>query len=213
MPTLVVDRPGCPILGNLERADELVQWSEKSDPRRRWVKEFPFGLQLSFVSNKLEPKMYIHWNQQKLWSFLEQLGREERFVIIRYGVCVEHHNGRTNVKLLGAGRTGETLWDTLTNAFSRDHSFVDPQDNINWLLGMVKFSTEGPQLYRKIECQQELEEATALAVIHKKRPAPKKPPASAGKVLPAKGGLSPAARSYLLKDALMNIVLKQRSKA
>lgn len=205
----VVDRIGIPLLGRDKRAEELVQWSKQGSPGRRWVKDLPFGLRLGFVSAGEEPKMYIHWNQQRFCSFLNNLGAHERFFTTSYGICTEHYRGRTRVTLLGAGRTGKILWDTLTNPFSRQHSFHNREDDVNWLVGMVRFTQEGPLFLEQTECQQELEEATAIAIIQgKEQPVQTVKKKTAGQVLPQPAKLSQKGRNFLLQEALINIVLQ-----
>lgn len=205
----VVDRTGIPLLGRDERAEELVEWSKRMPAGRRWVRDLPFGLRLGFVASGEEPKMYVHWNQQRFWFFLDSLGTPERFFITSYGICAEHHQGRTRVTLLGAGRTGKVLWDTLANPFSRQHGFRDREDDVNWLVGMVRFSQEGPLFLEQAECQQELEEATAIAIVrgkeHSSYPTKRK---TAGQTLPKPVALSQKGRDFLLQDALINVVLQ-----
>jgi hypothetical protein len=209
MPTLVVDRRGIPLLGREERAEELVEWSKKQRPSTRWIKDLACGLRLGFVSSGEEPKMYIHWNQQRFWRFMDGLGGlPERFFVTAYGICVEHYLGRTIVKLLGAGRTGQVLWDSLLNGFSRQQS-LRGETEVNWLVGMVRFSQEGPLFHTQVESQHEVEEAAALAVVTKKKKTTvSKKAKTVGDVLPKAPPLSPKARSFLLHDALTNIVLR-----
>lgn len=208
MSNIVVNRRGIPLLGREERAEGLVMWSEDNVPGKRLVKNFPFGLRLGFVAAGLEPKMYIHWNQQKLFRFLKTLKQTERFFVTAFGICVEHHQGITRICLLGAGKTGAVLWDSLSNPFSRQHSFDSPEDEVNWLVGMVRFSEMGPILLRQAECQQELEEATALAIVHKEAAAPKqRVTQSVGQVLPKPTPLATETQQFLLRDVLLNLIL------
>ena len=96
MTTYVVDRRGIPLLGKEERAEQLVEWSEKWPAGKQWVKDFSFGLRLGFVSAGEFPKMYIHWNQKVFQDYLQKLGgTPERFHIVSYGICVELREGRT----------------------------------------------------------------------------------------------------------------------
>lgn len=208
MPALVIDRQGVPVLGQRKRADELVQWSLKHKAGKKFVEDFAFGLRVGFISSDSEPKMYIHWNQQKLWKFLDSIGGAERFVVIKFGICVEHDQGRTQVKILGAGKTSRMLWDSLENNFSRQHSFRDQTDNVNWLVGMVRFSEQGPILLTQVECQQELEEAAAVAVIDTSKKENKfiTPPE---KLLGNDKQLSTSARAHLLQDVLTSLLIKQ----
>jgi hypothetical protein len=199
--TPIVERRSIPLLGERKRAEELVTWSLKFPVGTRWKANLPHGLTLGFVSDANEPKMYIHWNQQRFLRFLEKLGRQERFILISHGISCEHHAGKTLVKLLGAGKTSVILWDTVKQEFAQQHSKKDPNDDVNWLLGMVRFAEEGPLFLAEVECQQELEEATALAIVETGKKVLEKPVAE---VLPEQR-VSPAVTRFLVTDALMRL--------
>jgi hypothetical protein len=156
--------------------------------------------------------MYIHWNHQRFLRFLDLVGQHERFFVTSYGICVNHCQGNTKVTLLGAGRTGKVLWDTENNEFCRTHAAKDPEDEVHWLTGMVHFTGEGPLFFEQAECQQELQEATAVAIVDTKggRPPVRKPQA-ATVVLPKTEPLSTEARGFLLRDVLTNLLLQGAS--
>jgi hypothetical protein len=203
----IVERRDTPFLGRHQRAEELLEWSQKQKPGERWVKKFPFGLRLGFVSDGDYPKTYIHWNQHDFKSFLKELGSQERFIINTYGICVAHHHGHTVVKLLGAGRTTQVLWDSKFNEWSRKQDDA----NVNWLVGMVRLTDDRPSFSTQAESQQELEEATAVAIITDTPVvAPittRLPSTPISQVIP----LSADKRAYLLQDVVLNALLSTNS--
>ena len=216
MSTLVIDRCGIPVLGQYQdenRAEELIEWSKKQPSGKRWVRDFPFGLRLGFVSAGEEPKMYIHWNHQRFLRFLDLVGQHDRFFIVSYGICVEYSQGQTRVSLLGAGKTGKILWDTASNAFSKLHASRDASDEVHWLTGIVRFSSEGPLFLEQMECQTELEEATAVAVIEMGDTPPQaRKVRSLTEVLPPSIPLSISSRNFLLRDVAASLLLQKTAK-
>lgn len=203
----VVDRRGIPLLGKEERAEQLVAWSERNAPGKRWTQDFAFGLRLSFVSEGSTPSMYMHWSPQKFRAWLDGLGSApERLCLVEYGISVEHYKGRTLVRLLGAGQTGQILWDT-NKSFCYQQSRPEEKSQVNWLLGLVVFSESGPQFLGVPEAQSQLQNASALAIIEDKpKTAPVVRPKQAarpGKVLQSPQ-LTPKARAFLLQDILLN---------
>ena len=208
MSIAIVERERTYLLGSETRPEELVEWSLKGKPGQRHVRDFPFGLRLGFVRDGYYPKVYIHWNQKKFDTFLKQLCTQERFLITSYGICVSKRHGRTVVRLLGAGRTSQTLWDTDLNDFSQRKG----GDDVNWSVGMLRLAEEGPLFYTTHESQLELEESTAVAVItldkdKESAPVQKLKPKSPGQVIkptePSTGTqLSDRARAFLLQSVL-----------
>lgn len=205
MSIAIIERRDTPFLGRHQRAEELLEWSLQRKPGKRWVKKFPFGLRLGFVSDGNFPKTYIHWNQHDFKAFLTDLGSQERFNISTYGICVVHDYGHTVVKLLGAGKTTQVLWDSDLNAFSK----AQEDANVNWLVGMIRFTEDRPVFSTQAETQQELEEASAVAIITDKKPvvAPQKTTRVAAPAVV----LSPDSRAFLLKDVLLNTLLSSSS--
>ena len=209
MSTPVIDRQDIPLLGKEERAEQLIAWSERSKPGKRWTKDFAFGLRLSFVSNDLTPDLYLHWNPVKFRSWLEKLGEEpEQLYLVEYGIAVDHSAERTLVTLLGAGEEGQVLWDT-RKSFCYQQSRPEEKASVNWLLGMVSFTEDGPVFRGVPETQSQLKEASALAVIEDKpKTAPvlkAKEAAKLGQVIPIqKQVVSDKARAFLLRDILLN---------
>ncbi len=204
MSIAIVERAGTYLLGSEDRPDQLIEWSRKGTPGQRYVKDFPFGLRLGFVRDGDTPKVYIHWNQKKFESFLTGLCTQERFVITSYGVCVTKRHGQTVVKLLGAGKTTQILWDSEHNDFAHRHG----DEDVNWVVGMIRLSEDGPLFYTTPETQTELEESTAVAVISLDEqailtPAPKaKPP---GEII-KKTQLSDRTRAFLLQSVLTDTI-------
>jgi hypothetical protein len=203
----IVEKNGRYLLGTEERASELVMWSSKGEPGQRWIKDFPFGLRLGFVKDGSTPKMYIHWNQHKFNTFLKDMGVHESFSITSYGIRVARNAQGTVVKLLGGGQTSQVLWDSETIEFSREQELTD----VNWLVGMVRFSEDGPKFYTTPESQLELEESSAVAII-----SDKKVPTVAAKIpqpLTRKPvQLSDKARAYLLQDLASSLFIGQMAK-
>ena len=198
MSIAIIERQDTTFLGKHQRAEELLKWSLKQQPGQRWIKKFSFGLRLGFVSDYAEPKTYIHWNQRDFKKFLANLGAQERFIINTYGICVEHHHGDTVVKLLGAGRTTQILWDSRYNAFSK----AQEDANVNWLVGMMRLTEGRPSFSTQAETQQELEEATAVAIITD-NPTVVSPASKLSDKVPTKvSTLSQNSRAYLLNSAL-----------
>jgi hypothetical protein len=196
------------LLGEEARADQLIEWSTKGTPGQRWVKDFPFGLRLGFVRDGDNPKVYIHWNQSKFNRFLEELGTQERFLIVSYGISVQRRHKHTLVKLLGAGRTSQVLWDSEHNEFSRKQEHQD----VNWVVGMLRLAYDGPLFYTTPETKAELEESTAVAIIADKpkaAPAPK----TAGELIAPQPQtqLSDRTRAYLLQSVLTDASLVTKS--
>jgi len=160
----VTDRPGTPLLGERSRAEKLVDWSiEKAAVGTRYSKKFPCGLTLNFVADGTAPKMYIHWNPKCFKQFVARLGEFERLVLSCWGIAVESHKGKVSVKLLGAGtgvKDALVLWSDALD-FCKEQA----EQDVDFLTGMVRFAETGPIFLEEIACQQELEEASALAVI------------------------------------------------
>lgn len=194
------------ILGAEDRADQLIEWSTKGIAGQRWIKDFSFGLRLGFVRDGLSPKMYIYWNQNKFNSFLKELGTSDLFMVTSYGVKVSNQNGETVVKLVGAKETSHILWDTETIEFSRQQKAAD----VNWVVGMVRISDDGPIFYTGPDSQQELEESSAVAIISDKpvQKVKSKNPVEATK----RTILSNEARDYLLQDVILNKLIGNISK-
>ena len=196
----IVEREGTYLLGSEDRPDELIEWSLKGKPGQRFVKDFPFGLRLGFVRDGDTPKVYIHWNQKKFDAFLKGLCTQERFIITSYGICVSKRHGQTVVRLLGAGKTSQTLWDSEHNEFAQRQASED----VNWVVGMIRLSEEGPLFYTGPETQAELEESTAVAVISlDKESAPVVRPKAKlpGQVI-QRAPLSDRTRAFLLQSVL-----------
>ena len=201
----IIDGPGTPILGKESRAEQLVDWSLRSPVGKRWLRDFDFGLRLGFVAAKEEPKVYLHWNQVRFSHFLNKLTVvPEEFAISSYGVTVEYRHGETEVNLLGVPG-GQKLWDTAENGFSRFKAGED----VNWLVGMIRFSLEGPKFLPVAACQKELEEATAIAIIRVDKGVATPQKVSPAKKLPPQG-LSVESRAFLLNDILSTLVLKNK---
>lgn len=200
MSIAIVEREGTYLLGSEDRPDELIEWSLKGTPGQRYVKDFPFGLRLGFVRDGDTPKVYIHWNQSKFDAFLKGFCTQERFIITSYGVNVSKRHGHTVVKLLGAGRTSQILWDSEHNEFSQQQA----DEDVNWLVGMIRLSEDGPLFYTTPETQTELEESSAVAVISLDKdsvPVPRAEARPPGQII-KKTQLSDRTRAFLLQSVL-----------
>lgn len=163
------ERKSIKLLGQPDRAEKLVRWSkERVKTGTRHKEEFPNGLTLVFVAALSEPKVYIHWNPGKFKKYLESLKKPERLFQVNWGVAAEYHPARFKLRLLTVGRKERVvLWDT-ANSFCAEHN----EDDVSWLCGMIRFRENGPVFLPLPACQQELEEAAALAVIDGKGEAP-----------------------------------------
>ena len=209
MSIFIIERENSYLLGAEDRADQLLEWSSKGEPGQRSVKDFPFGLRLGFVRDGFTPKIYIHWNQHKFNEFLKGVGTCEEFSVTAFGIRVDKRNGSTIVRLLGGGQTTQTLWDSEAIEFSRQQEASD----VNWLVGMVKLSENGPEFFTTPESQLELEESSAVAIISNKPAAvPVVKAKTAGAVIAKKTELSPQARSFLLQDIAINALLGRIAK-
>ena len=88
--------------------------------------------------------------------------------------------------------------------FSRQQETED----VNWLVGMIRFSEKGPVFSTQPECQLELEESSAVAVITNEpvTSVPVKTKTPNHDPLP-RPELSDKARAYLLKEVAMSALL------
>jgi hypothetical protein len=197
----LVERQFTPYLGQANRAELLINWSMKQRPGNYYSKQLAVGLTLHFRANRNEPKVYLHWNPQRHQQFLTQLGATDKLWLTNYGVCVSRDAGVTTVRLLGAGKSSIELWHDRRD-FCQKHN----QDNVDWLLGMLKFAEDGPLFYSQVECQKELEQITPLVLGETKQLA---------KLLPHKNKqpreLSERSRAWLLADAITGAILKEAS--
>lgn len=206
MSTPVIGRQGIPILGKEDRAEKLIQWSSKLPVGKRHIKDLSFGLRLGFMSNGLEPKVYIYWNPVKFRDWLKSLGQiPERLCLVEYGISLMLYKGRTTIYLLGAGKTGKMMWDT-NNPFCREQSLPSEKSQVNWLLGMVTFKEGGPEFFDVPEAQEEVEQAGALAIITNSHKNKQEKASKPGQVL-KKAKISDEAKQFLIKDILLNQVL------
>jgi len=202
----IVEREGRYILGSEDRADQLIEWSTKGKPGQRHVRDFPFGLRLGFVRDGVSPKVYIHWNQKKFNAFLATLETYEEFSVTAYGFRVDKTPSGTLVRLLGGGQTTQVLWDSENIEFSRQ----EEESDVNWMVGMLRFSEDGPIFYTQHQSQAELEESTAVAIISDKSvEAPVVKPRVVAPVAAKKVVLSDKARQFLVQDIAVNALLKQ----
>jgi len=191
-----------PLLGKEARGDQLVEWSKKHKRGQRWVKDFAFGLRLGFVADGLAPKVYLYWNQTVFQRFISNLTfNPDVLFFTEYGICVNHREKYTRVTLPGLGASKVTLWDS-----NLEFCQQQAESPVYWMLGMLRFSEEGPVFHDQAETQQELEEATAVASIRVTQKE-KKATKPAAVVLPKKE-LSNSARAYLFQDVITNIILQ-----
>ena len=209
MAVRIVERKNTPLLGKRERSDQLVNWSMSKPKGKRYIKEFPFGLKLVFISCGTEPRVHIHWNPQAFKTWLKSFGAApKRMMLIEFGICVDYFDGQTKIRLLGAGGTEKTLWNSKIPFCSEQEK---SSAAVNWLLGMVTLHETGPMFYDVPETQAEIKCASALAIVTDK---PKMSPVvkpkrikSPGKVL-QKPALSDQARAHLLQDVLLSGLVK-----
>jgi len=154
----------------------------------------------------------MYWSPKRFRTWLGALKTTPRYLsLVEYGLAVEYRQGRTLVRLLGAGKTGKVLWDT-RKSFCYQQSSPEEKNDVNWLLGMLTFGEEGPMFSDVPEAQSQLQEATALAIIKDK---PKKEPVLRPKAannlnqVLAPPPLSAKARNFLLKDLLLSRLTAQ----
>jgi len=202
--TPVYERLHTRILGCPERAEKLVDWSvKKAKPGQRFTEELAFGLTLHFVANEEQPKLYIHWNPAKNLKFISSLGTADRFISKSYGISLEQAGKDALLKIPGPGKLSIVLWDSQGNDFCRQKE----NDDVNYLVGMIKFSEDGPQFHTEVECQKELEVVTALSIVKAREE-----PQTLAKKLPEKKAppqFSEEVKAYLYQDALLSEFLKQ----
>lgn len=200
----IFERFSTPPLGSEKRGEQLVDWSiEKAAPGTRYTVAHPTGLTLHFVAAKEEPKVYIHWNPAKFKNFRAGIKDTDQIVMTIFGICLEWRKENTKIRILGAGKTGVVLWDEKENSFCQQKK----DDDVNYLTGMIKFAAEGPLFHSEVECQEELQLVTALAVYDTKEEETKK----LEEVMPKEKETPQDFGNYLLRDALINQLLKTAS--
>lgn len=200
----VLENEVFPILGREDRAEKLIDWSGKQETTGlKYSVVHPTGLTIHFISNGLEPKIYFHWNPSKFETYKKLNLVLDSLVVSVFGVEIAFRNGFVKVSIPGVGE-GKTLWDEEEKSFCLQAK----NDNVNYLLGMVELKETGPVFLNDIECQEELEFVTALAVVEKKKntSSPKK---RLNEVLPARKDLT-TKQSYFIKSALIDQILAKK---
>lgn len=157
---VIVERHGAVLLGERNRSDKLVEWSQKQNPGTLFQQELPCGLMLAFYAQGSEPRMHIHFNPAKFHKLRQQAGEQSRFLVVSWGFAIEHWDGRTRVRLLAAGKPNSPIiWDSADD-FCKHQEDADT----NFLRGMICFSEKGPLFYSELP-EEELSSLNNLAVI------------------------------------------------
>jgi hypothetical protein len=132
------------VLGNEDRAEEMVLWSRKQETGKTVSKVLECGLTVRLVADGDEPKLYMFWDQAEFNNYCDSFGSPE-VVLSHYGMYIIRKDGDTSITIQDSSEEGSAIY-----------AFEGPGDCPVFVLGMICLLGIGPHFFTEEECQKDI---------------------------------------------------------